>query len=227
MAFSPPPEFPRPERLTALQRDLLRAFFAEEHDLFLTGGAALAGFWSGHRTTDDLDLFGLAGVDLERAVRALWRAADRVGASLRPMETYPDFRRFVAERGGERCKIDLVVDRAPPIELQKLEREGVRLDSPREIAANKICALIGRCEIRDLVDLQALLGLGVSLEQALEDASTKDGGADPATLAWLLDQLAIGPDARLPGGVEPTALVLFRDDLVVRLRALAARCAGH
>ena len=74
----------------------------------------------------------------------------------------------------------------------------------REIAANKVCALIARSEIRDLVDLRALLDAGCTLERALEDAAIKDRGADAATLGYLLDQLTIGADARLPGNVDPT-----------------------
>ncbi len=34
--------------LTPLQRDVLRAFFGREHDFYLTGGAALAGYHLGH-----------------------------------------------------------------------------------------------------------------------------------------------------------------------------------
>ena len=52
-----------PDRLTPLQRDLLDAFFAREQRLFLTGGAALAGYDFPHRTTDDLDLFALPPSD--------------------------------------------------------------------------------------------------------------------------------------------------------------------
>lgn len=44
-------------KLTDLQREVLDAFFQRERGFFLTGGAALAGFHLGHRTTDDLDLF--------------------------------------------------------------------------------------------------------------------------------------------------------------------------
>jgi hypothetical protein len=44
-------------KLTALQRQVLDAFFQRERGFFLTGGAALAGFHLGHRATDDLDLF--------------------------------------------------------------------------------------------------------------------------------------------------------------------------
>lgn len=43
--------------LSALQREVLEAFFRRERGFVLTGGAALAGFHLGHRTTDDLDLF--------------------------------------------------------------------------------------------------------------------------------------------------------------------------
>lgn len=155
-------------------------------------------------------------------MRALYGAAEAVGASLRLVQSYPDFRRFVASRADEHCKVDLVIDRAPALETDKPTFERVRLDSRREIAANKVCALVGRSEIRDLVDLRALLDAGCDLDAALRDALVKDGGADAATLAWLLDQLVIGAEARLPGGVDPVELSGFRDALVVRLRAIAA-----
>jgi hypothetical protein len=95
------------------------------------------------------------------------------------------------------------------------------VDTLREIAANKLDALLGRSEIRDLVDLKVILGSGVDLVQAMRDAERKDAGADPATLAWVLDQIGIGASARLPGGADPTDVDEFRKDLVKRLRALA------
>jgi hypothetical protein len=95
------------------------------------------------------------------------------------------------------------------------------VDSIREIAANKICTLLSRCEIRDLVDLKELLAAGVELEGALADAEVKDGGVNPATLAWLLDELTIAPDAPIPGRSPAAELDDFRRDLVVRLRRLA------
>ncbi|MBL8719892.1 MAG: nucleotidyl transferase AbiEii/AbiGii toxin family protein [Myxococcales bacterium] len=217
--------FRPPSRLTPLQQDLVRAFFALDSELFLTGGAALAGYWLGHRTTDDLDLFGLPTADADQAVRTLGAAARSVGAESSLVQASPDFRRLLVRRGAETCKVDIVVDRAPAVEADKEVVDGVRLDSRREIAANKVCALVSRAEIRDLVDLQALLSSGCSLDDALADAAIKDGGAEPATLAWILSQLSIGPDAKLPGDVRPEALLAFRDDLVGRLRKLAAAVA--
>jgi hypothetical protein len=208
-------------RLTALQRDLLAAFFAREQRMFLTGGAALAGYHLGHRTTDDLDLFAAPGPDLEQLEREFVAAAATCGGTVEALQAYPDFRRILVRRATESCKVDLVVDRAPPIDPDKDCIDGVRLDTKREIAANKICTLVSRCEIRDLFDLQALLATGIDLAQACADALRKDRGADSATLAWLLSNLTIGAEARLPEGVDPTELLIFRDALVNRLRALA------
>ena len=210
-----------PSRLTALQRELAEAFFRREQRMFLTGGAALAGFYLGHRTTEDLDLFGPPGIDLAQAARTLGEAAVECGAALSAQQTSPDFRRFHARRGDELCIVDLVVDRAPMIEGQKVAFGVVRVDTLREITANKVCTILARSEIKDLVDLTALLKAGQPLEQALEDARQKDAGVDPATLAWLLSEITISSEARLPGGVDPVAVDSDRQDLVRRLRAIA------
>ena len=100
---------------------------------------------------------------------------------------------------------------------------GSTVDTLREIAANKVCTLISRSEIKDLVDFEQLLRSGIDLERAVTDAQRKDAGADPGTLAWVLDQIVIGPDARLPGGVDPARLIAFHQELVRNLRALAIR----
>jgi hypothetical protein len=212
---------PSRSRLTALQRDLLDAFFAREQRLFLTGGGALAGFYFAHRDTEDLDLFAAPGLDLAEPARALAAAAAACGAVVEPMQVYPDFRRAKAVRGDEECIVDLVVDRAPMVEQDKALFGAIRVDTLREIAANKICTLLSRSEIKDLVDLAALVDAGIDLDRAFTDAEKKEAGADPATLAWILGELSIAPDARLPGGVDPAQLLAFRDALLPRLRGLA------
>lgn len=207
--------------LSPLQRDLLESFFQREQRLVLTGGAALVGFHLKHRQSHDLDLFGRPGTDLAQAQRALEDAARGCAATLEPQLTYPEFRRSLCTRADEATLVDLVVDRAPEVDPEKVQFGLVRVDSLREIAANKICTILGRSEIRDLVDLKALLEAGIRLEDALADATVKDGGVNPATLAWLLSELAIGNDARLPGAVTPAELDHFRTELIVRLRRLA------
>jgi hypothetical protein len=212
---------PRHNRLTRLQRDLLDAFFAREQRMFLTGRGALAGFHLGHRETEDLDLVSPPELDLREPTHALIDAAAACGAMATPIQAYPDFRRLKVVRGAEDCIVDLVVDRAPMIEAEKSKFGSVRVDTLREIAANKICTLMSRSEIKDVVDLRALLEAGADLERALDDAQKKEAGADPATLAWILGELTIGPEVILPGGVTPSELLSFRDELVPRLRAIA------
>ena len=210
-----------PDRLTPFQRALLDAFFARERRWFLTGGAALAGFYFGHRATEDLDFFSPPGPPLEQAVGALQGAAAAVGATVTPLISSLDFKRFDVRRGEESCPVDLVIDRAPAVDSDKPLRGAIRVDTLREIAANKLCTLLGRAEIRDLVDLKFLLGAGNDLQVALADAQSKDGGADPATLAWLLREMRISPEALLPGGVDPVELDAFRRDLATRLETIA------
>lgn len=60
----------------------------------------------------------------------------------------------------------------------------------------------------------------MALQAALADAERKDGGVSAATLAWILDQVAIGADAKLPG-VAGQELDTFRRELVKTLRAMA------
>jgi predicted nucleotidyltransferase component of viral defense system len=211
----------RPSRLTLLQRDLLDAFFAREQRMFLTGGGALAGFYFAHRDTEDLDLFAAPGLDLADAARTLDDAAKACGAQATAMQTHADFRRAKVVRGDEECIVDLVIDRAPMIDAEKSSFGSIRVDTLREIAAKKVCTLLSRNEVKDLVDLRALLDAGADLKAALRDAEKKEAGADPATLAWLLSELRIGSEAILPGEVDPNDLIAFRDVLVPRLRAIA------
>ena len=70
------------DKLTALQRELLQRFFQLAEGLFLTGGAALAGFHLRHRTTEDLDLFTLEEAAFEPGQFALREAARAVGAEM-------------------------------------------------------------------------------------------------------------------------------------------------
>ncbi len=112
---------PDKDQLSALQRDLLEAFFERERRFFLTGGGALAGFHFGHRPSDDVDLFTLPPTNLDDGERALRAAAGACGATLVPKDSFPEFRRFIAERGADKTVVDLAVDRAPQVVAEKIE----------------------------------------------------------------------------------------------------------
>lgn len=207
-------------RLSSLQRDLLEAFFRRESRFFLTGGAALAGFYLGHRDTADLDLF-TTGDLLDDGESALRAAASELGASIENIQTAPEFRRRLVRRGTDSVIVDLVHERAPQGGEAKRQFGCVWVDPPGEILANKLCTLLSRAEPRDLVDVLALERAGFRTEEALPLAGRKDAGLTPGQLGWVLSQITIGNDAVIPGGASPEELRRFLSDLISRLARLA------
>ena len=207
-------------RLTPLQREILGAFFQRENRFFLTGGAALSGFYLGHRETHDLDLFTLTDA-LDDGVALVGEIAREVGASFESIQTAPDFRRLLVRRGSEALIVDLVRERAPQLALEKALVEGIRVDSPEEILANKLCALLSRSEIRDLVDVRALEEAGYGLEDSIAAAAQKDAGLTPAQLGWVLGQMKLGEDAITTSDVSVEELWQYLADLIARLGRLA------
>jgi hypothetical protein len=207
-------------RLTPLQTELLAAFFRHEGRFRLTGGAVLAGFLLGHRDTEDLDLFTSAPV-LDDGDRALRTAAAECGAAVENLRTSPDFRRRLVRRAAEAVVVDLVRDPTPHAADAETMLGSIRVDTAAEILANKLCTLLSRSELRDLVDVAALEASGLSIESALAVAHAKDGGLTPAQLAWVLSSWTIADDARIPGGGDAAALRAYLARLVARLSKMA------
>lgn len=176
-------------RLTALQRRTLRAAAGIDPPWTLTGGAALAGFHLGHRATRDLDLFwnGRAQLgDVDRTIIDLLRSN---GLTVSVAQRFEGFAELAVSDGNETLKVDLVADpaaRVDPPGLQDVDGVSVWVDTAREILANKLCTLLSRTEVRDLVDVRALLAEGLDLDEGLAGAPQKDGGFSPAVLAWVL-----------------------------------------
>lgn len=206
--------------LSQLQRDLLEAFFALESRFFLTGGAALAGFHLGHRSTEDLDLFTRESA-LREGEDVLRRIASDLDAAIEKISSSPYFVRVLLRRGQEGVLVDLVHDTTAQGYPDKLVVGNLRIDPPAEIFANKLCTLLSRAEIRDVVDAMALEETGLDLAGALDLGAKKDGGLTPGQLAWVLSQIEIGDDATIPGGRSAEDIRRYLDDLQARLRRLA------
>jgi hypothetical protein len=128
--------------------------------------------------------------------------------------TSPDFRRFAVVFSDDTIKVDLVRDYTVQ-HFAKVERDGVVTDSAAEIFVNKLCTLVERSEVRDLVDVMLLEQRGHQVEEALPRAQEKDAGVTAATMAWLLHSLPI-PES-LPGGVSRRQLVDYKVQLEQRL----------
>jgi hypothetical protein len=102
--------------------------------------------------------------------------------------------------------IDLVAHPVPCVEPPVEVAEGVWVDTPREIRANKLTALMSRWAVRDLVDVRAVIDGGYHLERGLRDASAKDGGMSGPVLAWVLQTT---PDTGLDDDLRAFKRALF------------------
>ena len=91
----------------------LQQFFASSIGprFFLTGGTALAGFYFGHRLSEDLDLFTVADDVLVAADPLVSHIADNLGYTLVNKRETEFFRQFILEarkESGEALRVDLV-----------------------------------------------------------------------------------------------------------------------
>lgn len=207
-----------PDRLTGLQHRILGALRNVDPPWVLTGGGALAGAHLGHRTTRDLDLFWRGRTAIEHLAGEVRAALVAAGLEVSALQSGSSFHRFRVADEGEVVAVDLVADPVAAIEEpQEVELEGVRVlvDSFHEILVNKLCALVSRSEVRDLVDVRALLAAGGDFHRAMSDAPSKDGGFSPLVLAWCLRQLSL-EDADLDAGLLE-GLSEFREELVDRV----------
>lgn len=213
------------DSLTALQHRVLEALTGFEPAFVLTGGGALAGVHLKHRETRDLDLFWRPQERLGELPRQIEERLVAHGLSVATLQSAPSFVRLRVADDASSVILDLVADlahTADPPALRQIGEAQVLVDSPREILANKLCTLLGRAEIRDLIDTEALLAAGQDLDVALADAPLKDGGFSPLTLAWVLRDLDVKSMARAVGIDDASAARLdaFRQSLIDRLIAL-------
>jgi hypothetical protein len=212
-------------RLSPLQRRVLRTLATLRPRWTLSGGGALVGFHTGHRETRDLDLFWQGARELVTATEDARSLLARQGLEVTSVQTQPAFARFQVRSDEEMTVVDLVADPVPLAETpheQDIEGERILVDTPHQILVNKLCAMLGRAELRDLEDIQVLRDRGGDLRRALIDAPAQDAGFSPLTLAWVIRQLPIEKLARALGrDSEVRALEEQRDDLVERVLALA------
>ena len=205
-------------RLSDVQQRVLATIAGLQPPPVLTGGAALVGFYTFHRTTRDLDAFWRGRERLGEVTHLVRDRLATCGFEVSVLQSTPAFARLRVKSGEEVCLLDLVaepVGALEPPQFRSVLGATVRIDSAHEILVNKLCTLIERAELRDLADVQALVDAGGDLARALEDAPRKDGGFSPLTLAWVLETTPF--DATVEHGaldIDLPAVLQFRRRLI-------------
>ena len=129
--------------------ELLKKLCQEPYlmDCRLVGGTALA-LQYGHRTSIDLDFFGSFGNEEDKLFTVLQPYAE-----VRRVKDSPNIKIFFMDD----VKVDFVNYSIYPWIDDAVEEEGLRLASPKDIAAMKVNAVMGRGTKKDFVDVYFLL----------------------------------------------------------------------
>lgn len=175
------------EILTPTQINLLKAIGKEsaftEH-FYLSGGTALAGFYLHHRYSEDLDFFSMEEVDPMPISIFFKRPKNELGITGVTSETKMNRNLFFLTIGKEEVKTEFTY--FPFTQIDPPQKEfGIFIDSPKDIAVNKLFTIYQRSTARDYIDLYCLnKKYGWAIDQLIAWAKIKfDWHIDPIQLA--------------------------------------------
>ncbi|MBI1984598.1 MAG: nucleotidyl transferase AbiEii/AbiGii toxin family protein [Candidatus Wildermuthbacteria bacterium] len=161
--------------LTSNQKSVL-ALVAQEQNLvhfYLSGGTALAEYYLHHRISDDLDFFILEKPDQLFLHKFAQEIKEKLGAQNLRYERLYERNQFFFQFPNAELKVEFTQYPFPQLD-RPTKKDGVLIDSMRDIAANKLAAILDRFDPKDFVDLYLLLQT-TSLETVRKDTEAKFG----------------------------------------------------
>ena len=158
----------------------------KDSPFYLTGGTALSRGYYNHRYSDDLDFFVNDRSDFQRIVERIIVKVKSIYTDIVVNYKDDNFCRFMV--ADHELKVELIND--VPSHIGNLVNHPTlgMIDSKENILANKLTALIGREEPKDIADLYFLLKDGLNLKQALLDADSKAAGIAPLIVSKVLTE---------------------------------------
>lgn len=174
------------DRLTRIALDAVGRY-----GFCLAGGYAIQAHGFLERRSEDVDLFAPANTEerFAEAVRTLTSALRANGLTATMATQGATFARLnvIDEHDGNQARMELGIDwrSHPPTHLEI----GPVLHAD-DAVANKACALFGRAEVRDYVDVDAILQSGrYTVARLVELAMEHDPGFDPEHFAEALSAI--------------------------------------
>ncbi len=146
------------EVLNNRQKQVLSAVSQEPGlaDFYLTGGTALAAYYFYHRTSEDLDFFSFEEPDKFFLHGFTEKLKDLLKADSVRFGRLYDRNQFFFMFGQKELKVEFA--KYPFSQLDEpVIKDGVRVDSLRDIAANKLMTMLDRFDPKDFIDLFYLL----------------------------------------------------------------------
>lgn len=140
-------------KLYQLQDKFLDFWKNLNQNFYLTGGTALGRFYLNHRYSMDLDFFTNADEHFQKNIQLIYsQATKHFNVQSAQSVIYEDFARFYIYNDTLALKIELVNDTAYRTGSPLPVRFGY-IDTPINILSNKLSALLGRDEPKDVYDI--------------------------------------------------------------------------
>ena len=132
-----------------LQDKVLHAVFGVEKEFYLTGGTCLGRFFQEKRYSDDLDFFANNSSRFSFAVKNIKLALQKDFE----LESQVESKNFVRLRINNTLQVDFVNDNAPRFKDVIVTGNGIIIDNVENILSNKLTAVIGRDNPKDIFDI--------------------------------------------------------------------------
>ena len=145
--------------LTGEQKKVIVAVGREQQlsdSYYLSGGTALAAYYFHHRISDDLDFFTSGETDKIFLHAFAGKLKEVTGAKGIRFERLYDRNQFFFAMGKRELKVEFTKYPFPQLANPTL-KDGVHIDSLRDLAANKLMAILDRFDPKDFVDFFFLL----------------------------------------------------------------------
>ena len=160
------------KRLYALQDEVLALVFKVENEFYLTGGTCLSRFYLEKRYSDDLDFFTNDSSRYSFAVKNIKNEL---------MEHYDikvevDSKDFIRFKINDFLQVDFVNDIASRYKEVVVTKENYLIDNIENILSNKITAVMGRDNAKDIFDIYLIAkNYDFAWEDILSSAHKKSG----------------------------------------------------
>ncbi len=159
-------------KLYLLQDEVLKVVFAAEYEFYLTGGTCLSRFYVEKRYSDDLDFFTNQSPRYSFAIKNIKKALQEKFQLVAEVES-KDFTRFKID---DLLQVDFVNDISFRYKEPKMSEEGYLLDTIENILSNKITAVIGRDNPKDIFDIYLIWSFyEIKWDDILDAAHQKAG----------------------------------------------------
>ncbi|MGM0520226.1 MAG: nucleotidyl transferase AbiEii/AbiGii toxin family protein [Campylobacterota bacterium] len=137
------------QKLYLLQDEVLKVVFETENEFYLTGGTCLSRFYVEKRYSDDLDFFTNQSPRYNFAIKNIKKALKEEFELVTEVES-KDFTRF---KINDLLQVDFVNDIAYRYKEPIINEKNYLLDNIENILSNKITAVIGRDNPKDIFDI--------------------------------------------------------------------------